>query len=309
MTKAGLHNKYRPKSLKRFIGNETVVKKLQSFLDRPKTMPHVLLFQGTKGCGKTTLARIMASAVGCAESDRQDINTGNNRGIETARELISKARMKPMFGPVKVYILDEVHKATNEFQNAMLTLLEEPPGHVYFFLCTTDPHKLLKTVRDRCSTFEVKILGHQQLDKLLRRVLKREGKKLPENVREQLIEAAEGGPRRLLVLLDQVIDLPSSEVSNIIAIEEEQREQSIELARALLAGKKWKSVAKILLNLEEDEEGIRLMMLSYMNKVLLGNSSALHRAAIIIENFEEPFYNSGKPGLSLACYKCTIEGA
>jgi DNA polymerase III subunit gamma/tau len=294
---------YRPVEFSEIVGNKMVVDTLTAFFER-KSLPHTLLFTGSAGCGKTTFARIVCNKLDCSEEDTYEINMSNNRGIDTARDIIKNAYLKPMLGKVKVYIFDEVHKATNEFQNAMLKLLEEPPEHLYFILCTTDPSKLLKTVISRCTLFEVNTLGDTKMSKLLEEILLKKKSKLTRPVIQEIIKKAEGVPRDALIILDQVANLKSEEVQ-ISAVKKIKLEESevIELCRALLEGKKWKIVSGILKNLKAEPEQIRRAVLGYFTKVLLGdNQNNSVQAALVIDAFKGHVYDSGMAGVVLACY-------
>jgi len=124
-----LHIDYRPKTLKEMEGNRSTVDSLQAVLSRESDIPHAFLFSGSAGCGKTSLGRIVASELGCAPADFREIDTADFRGIDTIREIKNQARLKPLAGKVRVWLLDEFHKSTADAQNALLKILEEPPSH------------------------------------------------------------------------------------------------------------------------------------------------------------------------------------
>ena len=153
-----LHIDYRPADFDEILGNEETIKSIKSILARDEDRPHAWMFVGPSGCGKTTLARIVSAALGCppkinkaANLDFQEINTSDMRGIDTAREILKTMNFAPVntASKCRVYILDECHQATKDFQNSLLKALEDTPDHVYFLLCTTDPSKLLKTIKNR----------------------------------------------------------------------------------------------------------------------------------------------------------------
>lgn len=294
----------RPKDFDDFIGNQTIIKSLKSIIksDHP---PHTYLFSGPSGCGKTTLARILTDSFGCKNSSIFEINSSNNRGVDSAREIIGQCIYTPLEGEIKVYILDEIHKATNEFQNAMLKILEEPPLHVFFILCTTDPQKLLKAVKSRCTAFKVEKPSSDELFKYLIDICEKNNIPKYDNVINTIIEQSEGVPRDSLILLDKIKDIKGAtqaEVINLINSDSETSKEIIDICRALIKqNATWEEVRILLKNINVDPEGIRRAVLGYASAVLLNKSN--QRACNIIECFKNNFYDSGKPGLVAACYK------
>ena len=134
--------KYRPTVLKDFYGNQVLKSALGAILKRDlEDIPHAMLFIGSSGCGKTTLARIVASKLDCVDAEFYELNSADVRGVDTIREVSKNMKYSPMSGSVRIWLFDEVHKMTNDAQNAMLKMLEDPPDHVYFMLATTDPQK------------------------------------------------------------------------------------------------------------------------------------------------------------------------
>ena len=303
---ASLHLDFRPENFDEFIGNKAAVKSLKSVLDREEDIPHSFLFQGPSGCGKTTLARITKNILECHDQDFIEINAGNSRGIDTAREIIQTISYMPVAGDVRVILLDEVHQGTKDFQNALLKPLEDTPAHVYFLLCTTDPGKLLFTVRNRCSTFEVNKLSDDEIGELLAWVFDSEDIKMNDKAIDAIVEASEGCPRQALVILDQVIDLPDEEREEAVKLVALGDKQIIDLCRALKDRKSWPEIRDILEGIKDEPEMVRLTVLKYMNKVLLGGNGL---GALIIECFKEPFYYGGRALLTLACWEAVDDEA
>jgi len=295
-----LHIEYRPKTLDEFIGNKPTVNSLSSVLNR-EDKPHTYLFSGPSGCGKTTLARIVANEIGCSEHDFMEINSSNNRGIDTAREIISNMKFSPISGKVKIYLLDEVHQTTKDFQNALLKALEDTPSHVYFLLCTTQPDKLLNTIINRCSQFTVQKLPTNRIIRLLMLVSRKEGIILRQSVYEEIARAAEGSPRQALVILDQIRGLKEDEIEIVIRESQIEEKQVIDLCRALMSKEKWKTISEILKGIETEPEKVRYAVLGYFTSVLLNKGDSY--SALVIDCFKEPFYNVGKAGLVAACYE------
>ena len=145
-----LHIKYRPQTWDEIKGNEAVVEGLESQFSSKskKNRPHVFLFYGPSGCGKTTLARIVKDELECSEANFNELNVANTRGIDTIREVIQFSHYSTFDGSPRIFLFDEAHKLTNDAQNALLKVLEDTPPKVYFILCTTDPKKIIKTIRN-----------------------------------------------------------------------------------------------------------------------------------------------------------------
>ena len=300
-----LADKYRPIALSEVRGNSNLKSIISRTLKKPQK-PQTFLLQGVRGCGKTTLARIMAGRLGAVGRDLKELNISDMRGIDTARSIIENVGYMPVEGVSKVIILNEVHKATNEFQNAMLEKLEEPPQSVYFILCTTEPSKLLPTILSRCAlrNYSIKPLSRRAMIELINYVLDREDVVWTEQHIIELVRVAAGIPREALILLDNLIDLEGKRLTKALnEIVVLTNELPIELIRAVNAGESWKAVGALLRRLGDnaDVEVVRWTMLKYMRKVLLNNPSP--QVAFTIECFEDSFAESGLAGLYLACYK------
>ncbi len=300
-----LHTKYRPRSFDEILGNKQVIKSLKSLIKNGKSSPHVFLFSGPSGCGKTTLARIIAKELNCSpEFDIQEVDIGNNRGIDTAREVLKTMHLSPMGGDNKIVIFDEVHSSTKDFQGALLKALEDSPSHTYFVLCTTNPQKLLPTIRNRCTSYEVKKLKDKRMEELIKGICIKQFSNsfyIGEKVIEKLVDKAEGCPRQVLILLEQIIYLPKEEQIKAIKVYKNQEQKVIDLCRALLTKEKWKNICKILKGLEEDPESIRRAVLGYINSVALGEDSPW--CLILYTCFKDPYFDTGSAGLTFSCYK------
>lgn len=310
-----LHLSYRPNDFDEVIGNEETVNSLKSLMERSAGgRPRVYLLHGPTGCGKTTLGRIIAKYVGGPPEikgevnlDFQEVNTSNNRGIDTARAIDTGMRFKPLNGDARVYLLDEVHQTTKDFQHAMLKPLEDTPEWVYFILCTTEPEKLLPTIRNRCTTFDVRLLRSKEIDKLLEWVLEQEGMELPEKARKAVIKAAAGSPRQALVILDQIIDLKGDDMEEAIHSIEIREQAVIDLCRSLLRGDKWSQVREILQGIEEEPEKVRRAVLGYITSVALGGDDKTGGMMHLYDAFRDPFFNTGRAGLIFACLQAVKE--
>ncbi|MEO6171824.1 MAG: DNA polymerase III subunit gamma/tau, partial [Arenimonas sp.] len=229
-----LARKWRPKKFTELVGQEHVVKALTNALDTGR-VHHAFLFTGTRGVGKTTIARIFAKSLNCEKGESSDpcgvcnacldidagrfidlleIDAASNTGVDDVRDLIENAQYMPARGRTKVYLIDEVHMLSKNAFNALLKTLEEPPGHVKFLLATTDPQKLPVTVLSRCLQFNLKNISPERLVEHIRFILDQEKITFEEGALWQLGRAAQGSVRDCLTLLDQAIGFCDGKITD-----------------------------------------------------------------------------------------------
>jgi DNA polymerase III subunit gamma/tau len=230
MTTLALARSWRPKTFPELLGQDHVVKALTHALDQGR-LHHAWLFTGTRGVGKTTIARILAKALNCIGPDGQgqmtsqpcgkcaacleidagryvdyiEMDAASNRGVDEMAQLLEKASYAPSNGRYKVYMIDEVHMLTNHAFNAMLKTLEEPPEHVKFILATTDPQKIPVTILSRCLQFNLKQMPVPLIVEHLQTVLAAEKVESEIGALRVLAKAAQGSMRDALSLTDQAI--------------------------------------------------------------------------------------------------------
>ncbi|MSP53910.1 MAG: DNA polymerase III subunit gamma/tau [Gammaproteobacteria bacterium] len=229
-----LARKWRPKNFAQMVGQDPVVQALTNALTQQR-LHHAYLFTGTRGVGKTTVARILAKCLNCETGitatpcgecnacvainagrfiDLIEVDAASRTKVEDTRELLDNVQYAPSQGRFKIYLIDEVHMLSGHSFNALLKTLEEPPEHVKFLLATTDPHKLPITVLSRCLQFHLKNMPADIIAKYLADILQQE--KIPYEVPalQQLGQAADGSMRDALSLLDQTIALSNSDITN-----------------------------------------------------------------------------------------------
>jgi len=197
-----LYRKYRPQTFSDVVGQEQIVELLTSSI-KQKKIGHAYMFCGSRGTGKTTVARIFAHDIGCNPEDIIEIDAASNRGIDEIRELREAVRTAPFSSPYKVYIVDEAHMLTKEAANALLKTLEEPPSHVVFILATTDPNKLPQTIVSRCQKINFKQPDNKTLADRLVHIAKEEGFGLPLVAAEIIAQHGNGSYRDAIGILEQ----------------------------------------------------------------------------------------------------------
>lgn len=302
MANVELYRKYRPSTLDEMVGNEATIKSLKAELENGS---HVFLFTGPAGCGKTTLARIIAKEVGAGDLSIKEINSAENRGIDTAREVQEQMRYNPSDGEALVWIFDECHQWLAPVQNAFLKALEDTPEHVYFFLCTTDPQKLIAPLKTRCSIINVKPLTNDEMTYLLKRTARAEQRKMGSEVYEKICEIAQGGSRKGLKLLSKVLYLESDEerLEVLKMGDASDNPETIELCRALLQkGCTWSKLAFLLKALDLSEpERVRQAVMGYMNSVLLNGKASVEAVSAMQAFSSADTYRNGKFAISVAC--------
>ena len=220
-----LARKYRPRSFDTLVGQTHVVQALKNALDQ-KRLHHAYLFTGTRGVGKTTLARILAKSLNCEKGisstpcglctacteidqgryvDLIEVDAASNTQVDNMRDLLDNAQYAPTQGQFKIYIIDEVHMLSKSAFNAMLKTLEEPPEHVKFILATTDPQKVPVTVLSRCLQFNLKQMPSASISEYLEKILNEEAIQYEINAIYLIAKSANGSMRDALSILDQGI--------------------------------------------------------------------------------------------------------
>ncbi len=219
MSDTALYRKYRPADFSEVIGQDSVVKVLESSIAQGK-IAHAYLFAGSRGTGKTSLARILARAIGTSPNDLYEIDAASNRGIDDIRLLRESVSTLPFESKFKVYIIDEVHMLTKEAFNALLKTLEEPPAHAVFILATTETDKLPETVVSRCQVFSFCKPSQQVLKDVVLKTAKKEGSELDPAAAELVAILGDGSFRDTLGTLQKVLGAAKGKKIALADVEE-----------------------------------------------------------------------------------------
>lgn len=232
MSQLALARRYRPRTFQAMVGQEVVLRSLCNALDT-KRLHHAYLFTGTRGVGKTTIARILAKCLNCEQGisstpcgscqhcqeidkgsfvDLIEVDAASRTKVEDTRDLLDNVQYLPARGRFKIYLIDEVHMLSNHSFNALLKTLEEPPQHVKFLFATTDPQKLPLTILSRCLQFHLLRLPFDKIVSYLEKVLQQEGAFFEKEALEEIGRGADGSLRDALSLLDQALNFGNGQV-------------------------------------------------------------------------------------------------
>ncbi len=229
-----LYRQYRPQAWSEVRGQEQVIETLKAEIKNGKTA-HAYLFAGSRGTGKTTVARILAASLKVSEKDLYEMDAASNRGIDDIRMLREGVYATPFESEYKFYIIDEAHMLTRDAWNALLKTLEEPPAHAIFVLATTERDKVPETIQSRCEIHTFKQPSREVLAHTIIEVAKREGFTMERGAAELVALLAEGSFRDALSILQKVLAVSSNKKIDVAEIETVSGAPRGELVRQLLS--------------------------------------------------------------------------
>ncbi len=289
-----LARKWRPKTFAQLVGQEHVSQALINGLDQDR-VHHAFLFTGTRGVGKTTIARILTKCLNCETGvsskpcgecsscididegrfvDMMEIDAASRTGVDDMRELLESVQYTPTRGRYKVYVIDEVHMLSSHSFNALLKTLEEPPPHVKFVLATTDPQKIPVTILSRCLRFNLRRLLPGQIGDYLKQIVESEGVETEPEALVSISRAADGSMRDGLSLLDQAIafgggKLAMSDVEKMLGLVDHEHVATMVRALANEDAQSLLDVVDELVSQSRDLETVLLNLAEVLHRVTL----------------------------------------
>lgn len=266
-----LYQEIRPDNFDDIAGNSITIGALRSMLRKPaKSRSHAILLKGPYGCGKTTIARILAKEFGSDEGSIIKISANNTNGIETVREISSNAHLMGLGGVAKTYIIDESHELTNRAQEGLLDIIEDNPPHCYFIFCTTNPEAISGGIRSRCTEYEVTLLRNSEIKEVLKRACEKKSLDVSSDIIEAITLTCGGSARAALVSLEQVAEIESIDEAFELLVSGTERDATVlDLLKLLVMApqqrrKKWKQIITTFDAISADSEVIRKSILTFL---------------------------------------------
>jgi len=294
-----LHTKYRPTTFDEVVGQEDAVSAIKGALESGNS--RAFLLHGPAGTGKTTLARIIASEFGADDMGLIEIDGATHTGIDNMRKVAETSYFKSLGGSGKrCYIVDECHMLSKQTWNSLLKIVEEPPEHVVWVFCTTEVHKVPKTIRSRCIDPELNEVSVSVLRQMVTEVAEKEGLDISEDVARQIARMSMGSPRVALVGLAKIGSCDDAEKATMLMKQSDGEKEAFDLAK-LIFGKSFTfpNAVDILKNLKDNNpESVRIVVFAYATSVWLGKRSATDAewASRVLGVFELPCTDQNKIG-------------
>lgn len=296
-----LHTKYRPTALNQVLGQDSTVKSLGRVLKEGRA--HSFIVAGPSGVGKTTLARIIANVVAGGNAtavNLDEVPAADHTGVDDMRQVVTRSLYRAVgASPVKTIVIDESHRLSAQAWDALLKPIEEPPKHVFWVFCTTNPSKIPKTIQTRCVKFELQPVDEVSIYELLLKVSKAEGFAISEEVLEVIAEGSGGSLRQSLVYLEACRFSENPNDARRIIRTAAQMKEPVDLARLLIAkrGANWQAAVRIINSMENvDAEGVRIVLVNYVAGALAKSRTEDEARNLlrVLEAFSQTYNSSDK---------------
>lgn len=286
-----LINRYRPTELKHVLGQKAVTDSLEKIIKTKST--RAFIFESVvPGCGKTTIARILAARLGCRQAGIREIDAATNNGVDAMREIGSMIGITPLGGGSTMVILDEAHMATKAAFATLLKVVEEPPPNSYWAFCTTDVSKIPQAIRTRCACYRLAPVSKNDIYQLLGAIADEEKFSATDEVLYLLSEKADGSPRQAISFLAMCSDCKTrQEAASLLGAATHEKDVA-DLARAIMEGKPWPQLMDILKAMGDvAPESVRIVIVAWFSKIAMGAKSdqAVQRLMPVLEAFANPY--------------------
>lgn len=298
---ADLTLKYRPNSLDEIHGHSEVCASIQDVIERGGS--HAFLFTGPSGVGKTTLARIVASMVGCDPVNVMEIDAATHSGVDAMRRVTENLAFRAVQGsPMRMIVVDECHALSKAAWQSLLKSLEEPPSHVWWCLCTTEASKIPDTIRTRCTSYVLGKVHRNEIFELLMFVVDQEQGDVSEDVLDLCASKADGSPRQALSYLAACwqCSTRADAVKLIKSLDTADNEVIAKFCRALGSTDDWgriRGALQAVLDEGMDAESVRRIVINWFSKVIMGakTSAKAANAAVVLDAFADPYPQGSGP--------------
>ena len=296
-----LHVRLRPATLAGIVGHTAVVKALGNLLSG-KNVPHSFLFTGPSGVGKTTLARIVGTLIGVTKDGRVEIDAARYSGVDNIRSIISGSQFSSLSDTGrKLIIIDEAHRLSKGAWDSLLLSVEEPPPHVWWIFCSTEPDKIPKTIQTRCHAFDLKPLKWETISSLLEHVLAVEDIEICDGSLVGIIaRRSNGSARQALVYLSAIVGIgDKSEALRLIESVDSAEGNPAQLARMVCTGRgfTWPAACALVQSMsDESPETLRLVIVNYATSMIMGaktmSEGEAQRLLAVLQAFAGPYNSS-----------------
>ena len=296
-----LTTKYRPSTFEEVLGQDATIESLKKLIETKGGLPSCLLFSGDSGIGKTTLARICASVVGCTGPNLIEVNGAERTGIDNMRDVVDQLNFIP-FGKSKtrVVILDEAHRLSKQAWDSLLKPLEEPPPGTYWILCSTEPTKIPKAIQTRATAYELKKVSVAKIKNLLTAICEKESYNTDKQIIMLIAIKAEGSPRRALKYLEMAhgVDTMAKAQEIIKTVgDDDSNSPTIAMCRVIARRGTFAEAVAAIAGTEEENETIRIVATAYFTKIAIAmksNEANVVWPLEVLNAFSKPCYPPDK---------------